>query len=98
MGKGREVHCYEYVNHPYEAVRDALAQDAPGTFHAATKASSARAQTVLTYQVSPAHCAAGSSGLEFLSSRFGLVSVCGDVCRRYMYRECPRREGGRLQA
>jgi hypothetical protein len=43
-------------------------------------------------------CAAGSSGLEILSSRFGLVSVCGDVCRRYMYRECPRREGGCLQA
>jgi hypothetical protein len=28
MSKGREIRCYDYVNHPYERVRDALRQDA----------------------------------------------------------------------
>ena len=26
MSKGREIRCYDYVNHPYERVRDALKQ------------------------------------------------------------------------
>jgi hypothetical protein len=30
--KGREIRCYDYVNHPYEHVRDALRQDALTVF------------------------------------------------------------------
>ena len=30
MSKGREIRCYDYVNHPYERVRDALM---PGRTH-----------------------------------------------------------------
>ena len=40
MSKGREIRCFDYVNHPYEQVRDALVADAPAVFQAATKAAS----------------------------------------------------------
>lgn len=46
MSKGLEVHCYDYVNHPYEKVRDALKQNAISVFQAATKAAASRAQSV----------------------------------------------------
>ena len=41
-----EIRCYEYVNHPYGEVRDALTKDAPAVFQAATKAAGARAESV----------------------------------------------------
>jgi hypothetical protein len=44
--KGREIRCYDYVNHPYERVRDALKQNAPMVFQSATKTAASRAQTV----------------------------------------------------
>jgi hypothetical protein len=43
---GREIRCFDYVNHPYEQVRDALIKDAPAVFQAATKAAASRAQSV----------------------------------------------------
>ncbi|HZM00928.1 MAG TPA: hypothetical protein VFD43_11830 [Planctomycetota bacterium] len=46
MAKGREIRCYDYVNHPYERVRDALSGDARAVFGAATRAASSRAETV----------------------------------------------------
>ncbi len=46
MSKGREIRCFDYVNHPYEQVRDALVADAPAVFQAATKAAASRAQSV----------------------------------------------------
>jgi len=46
MTKGREIHCYDYVNHPYEQVRNALSKDALAVFQAATKAASSRAQSI----------------------------------------------------
>jgi len=46
MGKGREILCYDYVNHRYAQVRDALTHDALGIFQAATKSAAARAQSV----------------------------------------------------
>src|SRR5271157_3562727 len=46
MSKGREIHCYDYVNHPYEQVREALSRDAIAVFQSATKAAAARAQSV----------------------------------------------------
>ena len=46
MSKGREIHCYDYVNHPYEKVRGALSKDAPAVFQAATKAAASRAQSI----------------------------------------------------
>jgi hypothetical protein len=46
MSKENEIHCYDYVNHPYERVRDALIKDAPAVFQAATKAAAHRAQSV----------------------------------------------------
>jgi hypothetical protein len=47
MSKGREIRCYDYVNHPYEQVRDALRQDALTVFQSATKAATYRAQSIL---------------------------------------------------
>lgn len=46
MTKGREIRFYDYVNHPYEQVRDALRQNALAVFQSATKAAASRAQTV----------------------------------------------------
>jgi hypothetical protein len=44
--KGRKIRCYDYVNHPYERVRDALKQDALIVFQAATKTAASRARSV----------------------------------------------------
>lgn len=41
-----EIRSYDYVNQPYERVRDALAADPTGVFRAATRAAAARAEAV----------------------------------------------------
>jgi len=46
VAKGREIRCYDYVNHPYGRVRDALSGDAGKLFAAATRAASSRAESV----------------------------------------------------
>ncbi|MGB6877359.1 MAG: hypothetical protein WBD87_15135 [Candidatus Acidiferrales bacterium] len=46
MSKGREIRCYDYVNHSYERVRDALTKDALTVFQSATKAATYRARSV----------------------------------------------------
>jgi hypothetical protein len=46
MSKGREIRCYDYVNHPYQRARDALSQDALTVFRSATKAAASRAQSI----------------------------------------------------
>ena len=46
MGTGREIRSYDYVNCPYERVRDALRQNALTVFQWATKAAASRAQSV----------------------------------------------------
>jgi hypothetical protein len=46
MSKGREIHCYDYVNHPYEQVRAALSKNPPAVFQSATKAAASRAQSI----------------------------------------------------
>src|SRR6266540_2277014 len=44
--KRREIRCYDYVNHPYEHVCDALRHDALTVFQAATKSAVSRARSV----------------------------------------------------
>lgn len=44
--KGREIRCYDYVNHPYERVRNALQQNALSIFQSATRTAASRAQSV----------------------------------------------------
>jgi hypothetical protein len=46
MDKGRELRCYDYVNHPYERVRDLLKQNAVAVFQSATKTAASRAESV----------------------------------------------------
>ena len=46
MSKGPEVRSYDYVNHPYERVRDVLKQNAVAIFQSATKAAATRAKSV----------------------------------------------------
>jgi hypothetical protein len=46
MSKGREIRCYDYVNHPYEQVRDALSADALTVFQSATKHAASRARSI----------------------------------------------------
>jgi hypothetical protein len=46
MSKGRKIRCYDYVNHPYEQVRDALSKDALAVFQSATKAAASRARSI----------------------------------------------------
>jgi len=60
MSKGREIRCYEYVNHPYEQVRDTLSKDAPVVFQSATKAAASRAQSI----ASQLHVELGGIGVE----------------------------------
>jgi hypothetical protein len=46
MSKEPEIRCYDYVNHPYERVRDALRQNALAVFQSATRAAASRALSV----------------------------------------------------
>ncbi|MBV8276444.1 MAG: hypothetical protein JO170_14450 [Verrucomicrobia bacterium] len=46
ISKGRQIHCYDYVNRPYEQVRSALSNDAPTVFQSATKAAANRARSI----------------------------------------------------
>jgi hypothetical protein len=46
MSTGREIRSFDYVNHPYDRVRDALKQNALAVFQSATKAAAARAESV----------------------------------------------------
>ncbi len=46
MNTGREIRSYDYVNHPYHRVRDALKHNAVGVFQSATKAAVSRAESV----------------------------------------------------
>jgi hypothetical protein len=46
MSSGREIRSYDYVNRPYERVRDALRQNALTLFQSATKAAASRAQSI----------------------------------------------------
>lgn len=44
----REIQSYDYVNHPYAAVRDALVRDPAAVLRAATNAAASRARAVAT--------------------------------------------------
>ena len=46
MSKGRHIRCFDYVNHPYEHVRDVLMTNAVPAFSRATKRAAARAESV----------------------------------------------------
>jgi hypothetical protein len=46
MVQPHELRCYDYVNHPYAAVRDALRADLAGIFGRATKSATGRAHTL----------------------------------------------------
>lgn len=46
MTTRREIRYYDYVNHPYASVRDALKKDAVSVFQSATNAAADRAQSV----------------------------------------------------
>lgn len=44
MAKDRQIRCFDYVNHRYEKVRDALIADAAPAFSRATRRAAARAE------------------------------------------------------
>jgi len=46
MAKSGEIRSFDYVNFPYERVREVLTTDALAVFHAATRAASGRTQSV----------------------------------------------------
>lgn len=46
MSKSKTLRVYDYVNHPYEAVREALSGDPAAVFRNATKLAAQRARTV----------------------------------------------------
>lgn len=60
MSKERQIHCYDYVNHPYEQVRDALREDPLVVFQSATKAAASRARSI----ASALRVEVGGIGLE----------------------------------
>lgn len=43
---GRDIRCYDYVNHSYARVRDALGTDAVRIFHDATNSAASRVQSL----------------------------------------------------
>lgn len=47
MQKTHELRCYDYVNQPYAAVRDALRGDPQGLFNRATTHAASRARSVV---------------------------------------------------
>ncbi|MBV8100953.1 MAG: hypothetical protein JOZ31_17545 [Verrucomicrobia bacterium] len=60
MSKGREIRCYDYVNHPYELVRTALNKDAVAVFQSATNTAASRADSM----VSELHLDVGGIGIQ----------------------------------
>jgi hypothetical protein len=46
MTKSREIRCFDYVNHPYAQVRDALVANTLEIFRSATRAAASRAHGV----------------------------------------------------
>jgi hypothetical protein len=44
----KELHCYEYVNRPFDDVRDALINDAVGVFERATQTATSRARALVS--------------------------------------------------
>ena len=58
MSTGREIRSYDYVNRPYERVRDALRQNALTVFQSATKAAASRPNR------SPLNCTSTLAVLE----------------------------------
>ena len=46
MNKGKEIRCYDYVNHPYEKVRAAFSKSPTEVFQKATKVAASRARSV----------------------------------------------------
>ncbi len=46
MKNRHQIRCYDYVNHPYEQVRDLLSKDAVSVFHDATQSAASRAESV----------------------------------------------------
>jgi len=46
MTTGRNIRSYDYVNHPYDRVRDTLKQNSVAVFQSATKAAASRAESV----------------------------------------------------
>lgn len=60
MSKGYEIRSYDYVNHPYARVRDALSKNALDVFQSATKAAASRARSI----ASELHVDIGGIGIE----------------------------------
>ena len=46
MSQGQKIRSYDYVNHPFEKVRDALSGNPVAVFQAATKTAAARANSL----------------------------------------------------
>jgi hypothetical protein len=46
MAQRHEIRSFDYVNHPYARVREALTADAAGIFRAATRAAASRAESI----------------------------------------------------
>lgn len=60
MRKGYNIRCYDYVNHPYERVRDALKQNALNVFQSATKTAASHVQSI----AAELHVDVGGLGLK----------------------------------
>ena len=74
--QGLEIHCYDYVNHPYARVRDLLMQNAVTVFQSATKNAASRAQSV----AAELHIDFGGIGVK-TDIKIGLRSVVERVSK-----------------
>jgi hypothetical protein len=75
----RELRCYDYVNVPYDKVRDALERDAAGLFQRATTTAASRAQAlVATLRVGVGALEIGADIKIVVRSVAERLSVLGD--------------------
>jgi hypothetical protein len=75
-GRGRLVRSFDYVNQPYDRVRDALRADPGGLFHDATRAAASRARSVA------AALTANIAGIDVSTEIAIKVAKLEDVKRR----------------
>lgn len=74
---GRDIRCFDYVNHPYARVRDALVEDAVGIFHDATHSAALRGRSLASEL--RANIAGIEIGTDVAVSVKGVVEQPGEV-------------------
>ena len=74
MSQAREIHCFDYITHPYEQVRSALTEDVLAVFQSATRAA-ASSSLVETCHPVAARMGGGDDATPFSTNESGTFSL-----------------------